>query len=360
MNLSLEEKNRLSNILKNHVNQIKDTHDNWRISTNSDILLVDGSNLFMRCWSANPAMDQNGNHTGGIVGSLKSLGYAIRLLCPTRCIVIFDGVGGSFKRRQLFPEYKEKRKGRIRLNRAYEEMSEASTEEESCRKQYIRLIKYLQTLPVNILSLDHVEADDVIAFLATEYFKTSRKVFIMSSDRDFLQLCTGNISVYSPTKKRIYGTPEVLSEYQIHPNNFILYRALDGDKSDGINGIEGAGPKTIVKLFPWLNEETLHTTDELISHAVNLRNKYKVCENISEGKNILDRNISLMQLRSTCLTTTSQLHCFSCLETSKIPRLDRNAFFKLVSEDMLGNNLPNYIEWANQIFDPLDRVTREE
>ena len=360
MNLTPEDRNQLSLLLKNKGSQVKEVHDNWRRSTNSDVLIVDGTNTFIRCWSANPAMDENGNHTGGFVGFLKSVGYAIKLLAPTRCIIIFDGIGGSFKRRQLFPDYKEKRKGRTRLNRAYEEMSDATTEEESMRKQYQRLVHYLQTLPVNILSLDHVEADDVIAFLATDYFKASRKVFIMSSDKDFLQLCTGNINVYSPTKKRIYGTAEVLADYQIHPNNYVLYRAMDGDDSDNVNGIEGAGPKTIVKYFPWLNEESLHTVDELISHAVNLRNKYKVCENIAEGKTILDRNVALMQLKETALTTIAQLHCIECLDTSKIPKLDRNAFFRLVREDMIDNNIPNYVDWVNTTWSPLDMVVREE
>lgn len=360
MNLTAEERAKLSKLLTTKKTQIEDAHNNWVRNTNSDVLLVDGTNTFMRCWSANPAMDENGNHTGGVIGFLKSLGYAIKLLAPTRCVLVFDGVGGSFKRRQLYPEYKEKRKGRIRLNRTYEDMGEATTEEEQCRRQYIRLLHYLQTLPVNLVSVDHVEADDVIAFLATEYFQASRKVFIMSSDKDFLQLCTGNINVYSPTKKRIYGTAEVLDEYQIHPNNFVLYRALDGDASDNVNGIEGAGPKTIVKHFPWLSEPAAHTVDEIVNHAVNLRNKYKVCDNIAEGKTIIERNIALMQLRDTALTTVGQLYCVERMETKNIPKLDRNAFFKLVREDMLDSNLPNHVTWVNEVFDPLDRVTRTQ
>jgi DNA polymerase-1 len=360
MSLTPEEKSRIFGFLQNMKEKMADTHKNWKRNTNSSILLVDGTNTFIRCWSANPSMDDNGNHTGGIVGFLKSVGYAIKFLAPTRCIIIFDGVGGSLKRRQLFPQYKEKRKGHLRLNRAYEDMADATTEEQNCGKQYIRLTDYLRALPVNMLSIDNVEADDVIAYLAVDHFKTSDKIFIMSSDKDFLQLCNNNINVYSPTKKRLYGPSEVLSEYQIHPNNFVLYRAMDGDDSDNVNGIEGAGPKTIVKHFPWLNEEKIHNVGELISHAENLRNKYKVMENIATGKNILDRNVELMQLKETMLTTTSQLHCNECLETAKIPRLDRNVFFKLVREDGIDGNIPNHGNWVNDCFDSLDRVVRTE
>ena len=356
MELTQAEKSRLYSIFKN----IGGAHKKWKRNTNSNILLVDGTNTFMRCWCANPSMDDNGNHTGGIVGFLKSIGYAIKLLAPTRCIIIFDGVGGSFKRRQIFPDYKEHRKGKIRLNRTYEEMSDAPSEEEQCRHQYLRLTHYLQVLPVNMLSIDHVEADDVIAYLATDYFKASEKVYIMSSDKDFLQLCDGRISVYSPTKKRIYGPTEVLADYNIHPNNFVLYRALDGDDSDNVPGIALAGPKTIVKHFPWLNESTAHTVDEVIKHADGFKNKYKVCDNVFNGKSILDRNVALMQLKETMLTTIGQLHCNECLETAKIPMLDRNAFFKMVREDVLDSNLPNHITWVGDVFGPLDSMTRKE
>jgi 5'-3' exonuclease len=358
MNLNPEERNKLSGFFKNM--NLEDIHKNWKRTTNSDILIVDGTNTFLRCWSANPALDENGNHTGGIIGFLKSVGCAIKLLAPTRCIIVFDGVGGSFKRRQIFPDYKEKRKGKLRLNRAYEEMSDVTTEEEGCRKQYARLLHYLQTLPINLISVDHVEADDVIAYLALEEFKNSRKVQIMSSDKDFLQLCGGNVSVYSPTKKRIYGVQEVLDEYQIHPNNFVLFRAMDGDDSDNIDGIPGAGPKTVVKHFPWLKEETVHTIDEIVSYAEGLKNKYKVCDHIANGKAILERNYSLMQLKDTALTTIAQLHCHERMETKNIPRLDKGNFFRLVREDLVDMNLPNHTTWVNEVWYPLDSVTREE
>ena len=357
--ISQEEKVRLYGILKN-LNNSDGSHKTWQQNTNSTILIVDGTNLFIRGWSSTASMDENGNHIGGIVASLKSLGYGIKLLSPTRCIVVFDGVGGSLKRKQLYPQYKEGRKGKIRLNRTYEELTDATTEEESCTKQYLRFIQYLQVLPVNILSLDYVEADDVIAYLATDYFKTSDKIYIMSSDKDFLQLCNTNINVYSPTKKRIYGPQEVISEYQIHPNNFALYRALDGDTSDNINGIDGAGPKTIVKHFPWLNEEMTHSIDELISHANNIRNKYKVMENVASGKYILERNVSLMQLKDTVLTTTAQLHCNECLHSSKIPRLNRIEFFNMVRDDVMENNLTNHIRWVEECWARLDNVVRND
>lgn len=358
MNLTAEEKSKLYGILKNFNKDIENTHKNWQRHTNSVILLVDGNNTFLRCWSAVPTMSANGDHTGGIVGFLKSVGYGIKLLNPTRCIVVFDGIGGSFKRKKIYPDYKERRKGHIRLNRTYEEMTDITTEEENCRHQYIRLQDYLQVLPVNILSIDHVEADDVLAYISTDYFKGSEKVYIMSSDKDFLQLCSDKVNIYSPTKKKIYGPAEVLDEYNIHPNNFVLFRALDGDESDNIPGIEGAGPKTIIKYFPFLSENNIHSIDDLITEATKKKDDYKVCERISVGKEVLDRNVKLMQLKETLLTTIAQLHINDCLETKKIPRLDRGAFIKLMMDDAMESNLPSHQSWLTEVFTSLDSVVR--
>lgn len=355
MQLTAEDKKRLFGILNNSKSQ---EPVNWQRNTNSDILIVDGTNTFLRCWCANPSMGDNGDHNGGVTGFLKSIGYAIKLLNPSRCIVVFDGAGGSFKRRKLFPQYKERRAGKIRLNRTYEEVSDGDEEDKGRTRQYIRLIDYLQRVPINILSVDHVEADDVIAFMAVDTFKESKNVSIMSSDKDFLQLTGGNIRVWSPTKKRIYGPAEVLADYNIHPNNFVMFRAMDGDASDNIDGIPGAGPKTIVKCFPFLTEEKPATLDDIIAHATARKDDMKVYAKVIEGRSILERNIALMQLRDTSLTTIAQLHVTECLETAKIPRLDRSGFVKLMTEDRMVNNLPNYQSWLNEVFSGMDNVTR--
>ena len=81
-----------------------------------------------------------------------------------------------------------------------------------------------------MISLDNVEADDTIAFCATEYFK-DYIVNIMSSDKDFLQLVDENIKVWSPSKKKLYCPQNVLDEYGIHPYNFVIFRAMDGFSS---------------------------------------------------------------------------------------------------------------------------------
>ena len=78
-------------------------------SLNSDILLVDGMNTFMRVWSMYPTTNDNGDHIGGYTGFLKSVGHAIRLLKPTRCVIVFDGRDGTRDRKKIYPEYKNRK-----------------------------------------------------------------------------------------------------------------------------------------------------------------------------------------------------------------------------------------------------------
>lgn len=351
--------------LKDIYNQVKPDlskyHDEqrWKRTANSDVLLIDGYNTFMRCWSAIPSMNDDGEHNGGIVGFFRSVGYAIKLLSPTRVVIAFDGIGGSFKRRKIFPEYKERRKNKIRLNRIYEDQTTWDDEERRCYMQLARIHQYLEILPVNILKLDHVEADDTIAYCALDTFKESR-VTIMSSDKDFLQLVSEKIKIWSPTKKIIYGPAEVLRDYGIHPNNFVLFRAMDGDDSDGIDGIKGAGIKTVLKCFPFLAEEKIYTLDDILNYAIANKDKYKLYEKVLDGKDILQRNVALMQLKESLLTTTAQLMVNELLETEQIPLMDRNAFVKMVVHDGMLNNFPDHQSWLTEVFAPLDSVTRSK
>lgn len=69
----------------------------------SDILIIDGLNTFIKSFCVSPYINTDGIHTGGISGFLKSIGYAIKLFNPTKCVIVFDGSGGSQKRRKIYP-----------------------------------------------------------------------------------------------------------------------------------------------------------------------------------------------------------------------------------------------------------------
>lgn len=318
------------------------------------ILLIDGLNTFIRCWSANPAMNEDGFHTGGISGFLKSMGFAIKMINPTRCIIIFDGHNNTVRRKKIYPEYKIKRSSKLRLNRTYEELASDDEENANKTRQLLRLVDYFQLLPITFAVIDSSEADDGIAYCALTHFNQS-SVFIMSSDKDFLQLVNDRIKVWSPTKKKMYGIKEVIDDYGIHPHNFSLYRAMDGDSSDNVSGIKGAGTKTILKCFPFLEESEKRDLQYLIGYAEKNRGKYKLHDSVVENEDILKRNIELMQLNETILPPVTQLTLVQRLK-QKVPRIDRFKLLKLINEDKLWDNIPNYQNWLSETFGLLDSM----
>ena len=128
----------------------------------------------------------------------------------------------------------------------------------------VRIIQYLKILPVKTVSIDKVEADDIIAYLSKTVLKHPEdKAFIVSSDKDFLQLVTDNVIVYSPIEKEYYTRQSVIDKYKISPYNFILHKTLLGDNSDKIKGVKGLGQKGLLKKFPELIEKDINWDDIL-------------------------------------------------------------------------------------------------
>lgn len=320
-----------------------------------EVLIVDGYNTFIRCFAAIPTLNEDGLHTGGVSGFLKSVGHAIKLFHSDRVVIVFDGVGGSQKRRKIYSEYKEHKSTKVRLNRIYEENTSLGSEEVSLKKQLQRIVIYLQHLPVYMISLDHVEADDTIAHVALDYYK-DWKVKIMSSDKDFLQLVNDNIHVWSPTKKKVYATGDVLTEYGVSPANFIYFRVLMGDVSDNIPGIKGCGPKTIIKAFPFLAGERVEL-QRIREHGISQKGKLKVYDTIVEHWEEVERNYALMQLTESYLQTTAQLKVKEILDNQP-PKLEQHKLAKLILEDKLWASMPNYRTWVDDVFGRIDKVLR--
>jgi 5'-3' exonuclease len=319
---------------------------------NSDALIIDGMNTFMRVWSMYPTTNDNGEHIGGYTGFLKSIGHAIRLRKPTRCIVVFDGKGGSARRRKLFPEYKMKKNVRFRVNRALSLDMDKSEESSSMKYQIVKLIQYLNMLPVTTICVDNVEADDVIALLARSYFSgLGKKCTIMSTDKDFLQLVTEDVTVYSPTKRAIYTPEKVSHEYGIHPNNFLLYRTIDGDRGDNISGMKGVGEKKLKTAFPELALEQKLNRDDLVKISEEKQKEMPLYKNFlkEENQDLLKLNYDLMQLMDSILPASMQTKIFDHVD-SPVTELNKFEFSKKFAEDQLWAAFPNHHNWLMETW----------
>jgi DNA polymerase-1 len=259
----------------------------------SRVLIIDGLNLFLRNFAVLNYVNQEGVHIGGLGGFLRSLGFLISQNQPTSVYIVFDGVGSSLNRKNLLPEYKSGRNQTRMTN--HDTFDDLDEEHDSKVNQISRLIHYLRCLPINLIMLDKVEADDIIAHL-TRYLteKYQSKCIITSADKDFLQLVTDNITVYSPMVKEYYTPKTVKDKFGLSPNNFILYKTLMGDNSDKIPGVQGLGPKKLFKLFPELAEENLVLEDifdiseakykenviysRIVFNSDSIRNNYKIMD----------------------------------------------------------------------------------
>ena len=250
-------------------------------------------------------MNPSGAHVGGLVGFLRSLGYVTRIFDPTRVVVVWDGKGGSGNRKNIDPNYKAQRAtSRITHWGLYDTKEE---ETEALIGQLFRTQDYLECLPVHQMVVDKLEADDIMAYLAKRASGAGKKVTIVSSDKDFLQLVDNNIEVYAPVKKKTFTKDNIFEELKVLPTNYNLVKALTGDNSDNLPGVKGLGIKTIVAEFP-----------KLLTEKTDLDYVFKVAEEKLDGKKIfakiihnwekVETNFKLMDLHETSLDDKEKNH----------------------------------------------------
>tara|TARA_B100000767_G_scaffold217456_1_gene205165 strand:- start:221 stop:1261 length:1041 start_codon:yes stop_codon:yes gene_type:complete len=343
---------------------MKDTKSNYREmfnnlsqtpkkDVNDKVMIVDGLNLFIRCFGAVPTLNDDGEHVGGVTGCLLSLGALIRKNKPTRVLVVFDGKGGSQRRKKMFKGYKEGRTGLTKVNRmvGYEDLEDQA---ESMKKNFSMLIKYLEFLPVDLCIMDYIEADDIMAYAARHIFK--KEVLIVSSDKDFLQLVDDRISVYLPTKKKMMYKDDVKELYGVPSKNLVYYRIFDGDKSDNIPGVRGIGPKTLVNKLDFLQSEGL-TLDTLLEKVSNMDDD-KLKNKILENTDTLKLNYDLMQLSEPIMGSAITSNVRAIIE-SPINQLNSFGFKKEFMVDKLYTAFKNVEVWLVNSWGDLDKYSKQ-
>ena len=265
------------------------------------LLIIDGQNMFIRNYVMSPQLDINGHPIGGLTGFMRSLQKEVRRAKPDRVVVCWEGPGGSQSRREKNKNYKVGRKA-PRLNREYE-FATPEAERENKYDQLVRLTEYLEQLPVLQMSLENVEADDIIAWLChCKEYAAWQKV-IVSNDQDFFQLCDDHTIILRPGKnEQIINKKTVLEEYDIHPRNFAWARAIVGDKSDNLVGVKGLGLKTVAKRFPFLSENKDYGFKQIMTHAKNNKLKIKAYQNVLENEEVIASNYEIMQLYTSTIS----------------------------------------------------------
>lgn len=341
----------MKELYKKLLNEVEEEHSVAHLRVrNSKVLIVDGMNTFIRSWTTNPAMNEDGEHVGGVVGSLNSIAFQIREFNPTRVIVIFDGKGGSQNRRKIFEGYKSERGSkRFRVNRQYPEMMDEEDESISMKRQLLWLVDILDYLPITTMIFDGIEADDAIAYISTELIDENGECVIASTDKDFLQLINDNTKVYSSTKKKFYDRDVFFEEWGMYPQNFLLYRTLDGDTSDNVPGIKGCGLKTVLKRFPQLSEDRKIDFEELFEICKENENSAKLYKDILDGKDIVLRNKKIMDLSEPTISVHDRLKIKNrYIEADN--KFDRMEFLKVGIKYKILERWKDVNSWLNSSF----------
>ena len=339
----------MKELYKDILNNLHEESNLEPLHLNSRVLLIESMNTFLRSFAMIPAINPQGNHVGGLVGFLKSLGYVIKLIRPTRVILVFDGQGNITNRRNTYSEYKANRQ--IKRITNFKVFSTLAEESDSIATQMLRLLDYLKCLPVSISIIDKIEADDTIAYLSQ---KLKDDVIIYSADQDFLQLVNKRITVYSPIKKKFYRPNDVYEQYGMHPYNFITMKCLMGDKSDNLPGVKGLGPKKLMKYFPEIAGEKLFTLQEAYQKATDKVEEHGIYGNVHLFKEQLEINYELMCLEEIQLLESDQKELDELIDSSPY-NFNKKRFLEMYEKDLLGRGIPNTEFWLAEVFSYLQK-----
>jgi DNA polymerase-1 len=337
--------------LLNNMDEVNDIPS----SKHDRVLLIDGLNLFFRNFAMLNIVNEHGVHVGGMGGFVRSLGTLINAIEPTSMYIVFDGENSSMNRKNILSEYKAGRHQSRITN--WEIFDEVEDEHDAKYDQIVRLIDYLKCLPVHVVALDKVEADDIIAHLATNITRDNdnSRAFIVSSDKDFIQLVDKQICVYRPIEKDYYSRDTIVEKFGVLPENFILYKVLMGDASDKVPGIKGLGAKKLMKFFPELNERIL-TLDDIIDIAAEKYKEHIIYSRVVLADKDLRKNFKIMDLANPMMDDLEKEYVEGFIDTSP-PVLSPLPFLKFYQEDGLKHLIKNPEFWINNIFKTLNSFT---
>jgi DNA polymerase-1 len=319
------------------------------------VLLIDGLNLFFRNFAMMNIVNSQGVHVGGLGGFMRSLGSLINQIQPTSVFVVFDGMGSSTNRKNLLPEYKSGRNlARITNWEVFEDLED---EDDAKITQIVRIAHYLKCLPVKTVAIDKAEADDIIAYYSDILPKKySSKCFIVSSDKDFIQLINDDVIVYRPIEREYYTKSTVEEKFGVLADNFILYKMLLGDNSDKIPGVKGLGAKGLMKKFPELAERVL-TLDELFEISEQKHKEHVVYARIAFERDRLEQNYKIMNLKKPLLDDNDKEFLEAFAEDDTLV-LNTEAFLRFYHDDGLGHLIKNVEFWVNDTFKVLNSFNK--
>ena len=241
-------------------------------SSYNNLLLVDANNVAYR-WLQR--VNYN-NFASDYQRTIQSLSKSYE---ASKTIVCFD-FGRSYYRMNMYDEYKQNRK---------------KPKEEDEAKKYEEFFGVLNALPEalneEVLKFRGIEADDIITYLVKHIAKSFDHTWIISSDRDLYQLIDDNVSIFNIFSRKEITKQTLKENFDLSPDEYLLSRIIEGDKSDNIIGVEGIGPKRAQGLAKE------HKTFETLLKSLPVKGRAKYIQNLNASRDVLERNEKLISLK---------------------------------------------------------------
>ncbi len=246
------------------------------------LVLVDGSSYLFRAYHGLPQLSSpTGHPTGAIYGVLNMLRKLIRDEQPDRVAVVFDAKGKTF-RNDIYPEYKANR----------------PPMPDDLRVQIEPLHQIIRAQGFPLVSIEGVEADDVIGTMSCQATEQGYQVLISTGDKDMAQLVNENVRLINTMNNHFMDEVAVVDKFQVRADQIVDYLALMGDSSDNIPGVPKVGPKTAAR---WIGE--YGDLKAVMAHADEF--KGKVGEYLRESLGFLPMSYELATIKLDCDTGVS-------------------------------------------------------
>lgn len=218
------------------------------------LTLIDGNSILFRAYYGvhSRLTRADGTPTGAAFAFFNMMLPVFAAARPDDIFVcVFDASRQTF-RQKIYPEYKANR-----IETPADLIS-----------QGVLIRRGLGEMGVPVLCVPDVEADDVIATIATQNCQIADKTRIMTGDKDLMQLVSDCIFLYDGMKQKRIERAEVIEKFSVPPERVIDVQSLMGDSSDNVPGVHGIGPKKAAEL---INE--FGSLDELYANIDKIKNE---------------------------------------------------------------------------------------
>jgi DNA polymerase-1 len=244
---------------------------------NKTLLLVDGSSYLYRAFHAMPDLrNPEGAPTGAIYGMINMLRRLRNDYAAGYMACVFDAKGKTF-RDELYSDYKAHR----------------PSMPEDLARQVEPIYEAVRALGWPVLSVEGVEADDVIGTLAAQAVEHGMEAVISTGDKDMAQLVNDHVTLINTMSNEKFDREGVIAKFGVPPERIIDYLTLVGDTVDNVPGVAKVGPKTAVK---WLTQ--YGSLDNIIAQANDIGGA--VGENLRKALDWLPTGRKLITIRTDC------------------------------------------------------------